>query len=73
MYKDADSTALFSDVWVKIRVRPYELLKDGVDGSNYALTDESFLDFLHLLKLLPSARCKFETSVNNFIKISEVL
>lgn len=73
LYDHANSTALFGEIWSEIRVRPYELLQDGIDGSKYPLNDKHFLDFLYLLKILPSARYKFETSVNNFIKMSQVI
>lgn len=73
LHDHADPTALFGEIWSEIRVRPYEMLQDGIVGSKYRLNDKHFLDFLYLLKILPSARYKFETSVNNFIKIIQVI
>lgn len=72
LYDDADASGLFGEIWNEIRVRPYELLENGIDGSEYSLSDEHFLDFLYLLKMLPSSRYTFEKSVSNFIKISQV-
>lgn len=72
MNEQAKANALVSEDWVNIRVRPYELLERGVDGCQYALTDKHFLDFLHLLKILPTTRYKFETSVKHFLKITTV-
>lgn len=72
MFDQANSTVLFSDVWTKVKAEPYKLNGTSINGSKYPLSDDSFLDFLHLLKCLPSTRTKFETSVSNFIKISEV-
>lgn len=73
LFENANSVGLFSDLWTNIKAEPYKLLTSGVDCSKYPLNDENFIDFLHLLKILPSARCQFPTSVNNFIKISEVM
>lgn len=73
MYKNANSTAFFSDIWTNLRVRLYELNEQGVDGSDYPINDDNFLDFLYLLNALPSPRNKFAASVRHFIKISEVI
>lgn len=72
MYSESNSNVLFSEKWSEIRVRPYELLKKGIERSDYSLTDVHFFDFLHLLKIFPSYRTKFEDSVQNLIKINEV-
>lgn len=73
LHDKADASVLFGDEWVNIRVRPYELMEKGVDASRYLLSDKHFIDFLHLLKILPGVRYKFETSVKHFVKMTEVI
>lgn len=74
MYTNADSNALLNDIWANTILKNlYNLFEEGINGCNYPINDASFLDLLYLIRAMPSARYKFDTSVSNFIKISKVM
>lgn len=73
LFEPAHSNGLLGEVWDAMKSKPYQLLKNTVDGSKIPLKDDSLFDFLNLLKFLPSFRSSFDKSLGNFIKFSEVI